>query len=366
MNKRGKDALKERVTAKKWRWLWPTVLALMMVLLTACGNSAGTPAESGSADSNGSTSQQVDEIEITVTHYPTGLYAVPYIVGIEEGFFEEEGIRIKNIMGSSGGGTTVRNVLSGKLPFGEVSTAAAIQSYLAGAPIKIVAGGVQSLSDLVYLTRKDADFEKPQDFIGHKWGYTTPGSVTETVSRLIFSSLGIGKDEVEMVATGGINEGLTLLEQGEVDSALMLEPAYSVEKDKWKTLFRASQYVPHFQQSVIVTSPQIIENNPDLVERFLRAYRKSVEWTYAHPEEAAKYFAKTAEIDEAASISAVAEAAAFEHWSPVILPESMKQVLVGMQAVGTLKNPDDIDWNDLLDQRFLAEDERLDIEALKQ
>lgn len=356
----------ESVLKAKRRWMLPLVLVLCAALLAACGQNANAPQQTGEGEDKGAAKQgKLDEIEITVTHYPTGLYAVPYNVGIEKGFFEEEGIKIKSIMGSSGGGTTVRNVLSGKLPFGEVSTAAAIQSYLAGAPIKIIAGGVQSVSDVVYITRKDAPFQKPEDFVGHKWGYTSPGSVTETVSRLIFSSLGINKDDVQMVATGGINEGLTLLEKGEVDSSLMLDPAYTVERDKWKTLFRASEYVPHFQQSVIVTSPQIIKENPGLVERFLKAYRKSVEWIYNNPEEAAKIYAKSAEIDEQASISAVAEVAAFKHWSPTIQAKSLKQVLTGMQAVGTLKNPDDIDWNDLLDQQFIPENERLDIQALK-
>jgi NitT/TauT family transport system substrate-binding protein len=358
--------LMKSVLKTKHRWTLFWVLVLFLALLTSCGQNTNAPQQTGRGDDKGSTKTgKLDEIEITVTHYPTGLYAVPYNVGIEKGFFEEEGIKIKSIMGSSGGGTTVRNVLSGKLPFGEVSTAAAIQSYLAGAPIKIIAGGVQSVSDVVYLTRKNAQFEKPEDFVGHKWGYTSPGSVTETLSRLIFSSLGIKKDDVKMVATGGINEGLTLLEKGEVDSSLMLDPAYTIEKDKWKTLFRASEYVPHFQQSVIVASPQIIKEKPDLVERFLKAYRKSVEWVYNNPEEAAKIFAKSAEIDESASIHAVAEVASLKHWSPSIQVESLKQVLVGMQAVGTLKNPEDIDWNELLDQQFLPENERLDIQALK-
>ncbi|MCG6796514.1 ABC transporter substrate-binding protein [Geobacillus sp. YHL] len=344
---------------KKYHLVSMFAIILLLVLISGCGQTTSAPQKGKD------TSDKMDEIDITVTHYPTGLYAVPYNVGIEKGFFEEEGIKIKTIMGSNGGGTTVRNVLSGKLPFGEVSTAAAIQSYLAGAPIKIIGGGVQSVNDIVYLTRKDASFNKPEDFIGHKWGYTSPGSVTETVSQLIFKSLGIDKEKVKMVATGGINEGLTLLEKGEVDSSLMLDPAYSVDKDKWKTLFRVSEYVPHFQQSVIVTSPQIIKENPDLVERFLKAYRKSVEWVYNNPEEAAKIFAKSAEINDSASVEAVKAMASIKHWSSSIQEESLKQVLIGMQSVGTLKNPEDIDWSELLDQRFLPENERLNIEKLK-
>ncbi|CAH0346536.1 ABC transporter substrate-binding protein [Bacillus sp. CECT 9360] len=339
------------------------VLMMMMVfVVSGCG---GQQSAGGSSSSKGSGGDKMDEIDISVTHYPTGLYAVPYDVGMEKGFFEEEGIKINKIVGSGGGGTTVRNVLSGDLPFGDVSTSAVLQSYLAGAPLKIVGGGVQSVSDLVYVTRKDADIEKVEDMVGKTWAFTNPGSVTETTSQLIFDSAGVDPKSLELVASGGVSEGLTMLQAKEVDATLMMEPAYSVQKDDWKTLFRVSDHVPNYQQSVIITSPQLIKENPDLVKRFLKAYQKSVEWTYANPEEAGKIFAKSAEIDEVASVAAIKDLADKKHWSSKIEADSINNVVKGMQMANTLKKDQEILWDEVLDMDFLPEDQRLDPKDLK-
>ncbi len=308
--------------------------------------------------------EDIDEIDISVTHYPTGLYAVPYNVGMEKGFFEEEGIKINKIIGSSGGGTTVRNVLSGDLPFGDVSSSAVIQAYMSGSPLKIVSGAVQSVSDLVFVTRKDESIETVEDMIGKTWSFTNPGAVTETTSQLVFEAAGIDPDSLEFVASGGVSEGLTLLDAGEVDSAIMLEPAYSVQQDDWKTLLRVSDLIPEYQQSLIVTSPQVIKENPELVERFLSAYQKSVEWIYDNPEEAGKIFSKTAEIDEQASIDAVIALSEAKHWGTEINSDSINNVVKGMQMAGTLTKGEEIDWEDIFDLNFLPEGTKLDTSDL--
>lgn len=330
----------------------------LSLLLIASG--CGAKESAAGTTSKGKGEKKLDEISITVTHYPTGLYAVPYDVGMEKGFFEEEGIKINKIVGSNGGGTTVRNVLSGDLPFGDVSASAVLQSYLAGAPLKIVSGGVQSVGDVVFVTRKDAKIDKVEDMVGKKWSFTNPGSVSETTSQLVFKAAGIDPKSLKLVASGGVSEGLTLLGAGDVDSALMLEPAYSVQKDDWKTLVRVSDLVPKYQQSLLITSPQLIKENPGLVKRFIAAYQKSVEWTYANPEEAGKIFAKSAEIDEKASVAAIINLTKAKHWGSKIEVDAINNVVKGMQMANTLKKGQEIVWDEVLDMRFLPKDQRLD------
>src|SRR5271166_2458860 len=67
---------------------------------------------------------------ITVTHYPAQDYALPVVVAQDLGFMKAEGIAVKDIIGSSGGGTTIRNIAQGGLLMAEVSTAAAIKSIV--------------------------------------------------------------------------------------------------------------------------------------------------------------------------------------------------------------------------------------------
>ncbi|BCJ86148.1 ABC transporter substrate-binding protein [Effusibacillus dendaii] len=331
---------------------------LVSALVFGCGQSESKPA---SSEKSG---DKIDKIEITVTHYPTGLYSLPYEVAVDKGFFKEEKIEIGGIVPGSGGGTTVRNVLSGKLPFGDVATSAAAQSFLSGAPIVIVAGSVQTFSDSFYVTRKDAPFQKAEDLVGHKWAFTSPGSATEAVSRLIFEKANIDPKSLEFVSSGGINEGLTLLEKGGVDATVIGEPLYSTKKNDYKTLFRLSDYVPKFEQSVIVTSPQLIQQNPSLVKRFLTAIQKADQWIYQNPEEAGKIFAKYGKIDETASIEAVKGLVKLNHWTTKVDVDGMNNVLKGMQYTGTLKTGTKIDWKELMNQTFLPQDQQIDTSKL--
>jgi NitT/TauT family transport system substrate-binding protein len=56
--------------------------------------------------------------QISVTHWGVLLYGAPYAVAMERGYFRQAGIDISGIFSSKGGGTTVRNMILGGLPFG--------------------------------------------------------------------------------------------------------------------------------------------------------------------------------------------------------------------------------------------------------
>ena len=64
--------------------------------------------------------------QVTVANYGVLMHGAPYAVAIDKGFFSQAGVEIDGVLTSTGGGTTVRNVFSGGLPFGEVSLAAAV------------------------------------------------------------------------------------------------------------------------------------------------------------------------------------------------------------------------------------------------
>ena len=108
------------------------VVALALVV-AACGDSGLTEGAEGG--------------DVTVTNHPALLFSPPWIAAQNQQLFEKNGLNVKQIVGSEGGGTTVRNVVSGGLPIGEVATTAAISAYMAGADIRIVGGGVASSRD---------------------------------------------------------------------------------------------------------------------------------------------------------------------------------------------------------------------------
>ena len=65
-------------------------------------------------------------VELSVTHFGTGMYGVPYAIAREKGYFKEIGLDVTGFLTSAGGGTTVRNALASELPYGEVALPAVI------------------------------------------------------------------------------------------------------------------------------------------------------------------------------------------------------------------------------------------------
>ena len=326
------------------------LLAAAVTLALAAGCSDG----SSSTNADGT-----EEIDITVTQWPAGSYTAPYALGMEEGIFADHGIEIGGVLPGEGGGTTVRNLLSGDLAFGEVAFPAAVQAYLSGAPLVIVGGAVRTFADGVYVTRSDAPFDSLEDLVGKKVGYTNPGSVTQTASFLVMESAGIPYDDINWTAAGGVSEGLTLLEAGELDAAFISEPQHTIEvnEGRWKTLFRMTDYVPALQQTVIVTSPQLIEENPELVEAYLAAYDDSVQAVMDDPKNAGAHWARVGEFDEQASIEAVQNLAKVNHWSVSPDVEGMNSMLSGMIEGELLSEEEDdaINWDELINQDFLPD-----------
>src|SRR5687767_4103347 len=100
-----------------------TILALVGAL-NGCGDAGLTEGAEGG--------------DVTVSNHPALLFSPPWIAAQDQKLFEKQGLNVKQIVGSEGGGTTVRNVVSGGLPIGEVATTAAVTAFMAGADIRIV------------------------------------------------------------------------------------------------------------------------------------------------------------------------------------------------------------------------------------
>ena len=65
---------------------------------------------------------------ITVTHYTDGLPGAPYVFAWEENLFEKSGFKLAAIQTSSGGGTTIRNMMASDFPYGQVSLSSALEA----------------------------------------------------------------------------------------------------------------------------------------------------------------------------------------------------------------------------------------------
>ena len=312
------------------------------------------------------------KMRITVSTHPLLDFSVPIFVGIQQGFFEKEGVQIDEIVSSEGGGTTVRNILTGGLDMGLVSFPAVLQVNLAGAPLKIVEGGERIVTTHTLVVAENSKIGSLKEAIdqGATIGYSSPGSVTQALLMLNLQRMGIDAAKVKTRPTGGLGGGFTAVRGGGLEVTSAIEPVLSVSGKGLKVIHRHTDHVKKFQQMVWVVNPKFAESNPDAVAAFLRARVSAVNWIAANPEQAAALWAEKADIAPAATLAtmkAVVNTAGIKaYYGTGFDQEAMETAVQSMRTLGTLKPDATIKWAEILDQSKLPkETPRVDVSKFK-
>jgi NitT/TauT family transport system substrate-binding protein len=282
---------------------------------------------------------------------------VPYAIAMAKGYFRDAGIDITGILGSQGGGTSVRNLLASETPYGEVALSAAIAARREGLPLVIVNTGTRHVAEFVWVTMPASPVRTIQDFAGKKIAYTNPKSVTDMLLVMALQAGHVPLDQVQRVATGGYGPGLTALEQGGVAAAPIIEPNWTARKDRYRAVFFVKDVLPPMTSTVGVTTLDFAKAHGDRVAAIVAGRRRGVDALYADPAEAARLTAAAYNLDPAVAETAIRNMAAAKTWSPGDFEiANFDRMAEGLRLIGELSGP--VDWKSLLDDRFLPADLR--------
>lgn len=279
---------------------------------------------------------------ITVSQYGVIVESLPWAIALEEGFFKQQGLDIDGFVGGNGGGTTIRNMMANaSLPFAEVAVPAAIAGVDAGLDLKFVYGGVNNMGDLAWLVKKDSPLHTLADLKGHKVAFTAPRSTTEMVLRMILERAHLEKD-VTITAAGGIGAGMTALDAGAVDAAPFEEPAF-LPPDKYRVLFRVNDYLPNLVWQVGVVTADYAKSHPDVIRKIVAARKAALDFMYAHPDDAAKVYAKVWNANDPRFNDVLARLIKAHYWAADGFNHAgLDTMLHGMTVVGALDHPIDL------------------------
>jgi NitT/TauT family transport system substrate-binding protein len=292
---------------------------------------------------------------LVITNYGISAVSLPWAVALQKGFIKANGVEIDGILGSSGGGTTIRNFLASKLPVGQSAVSAAVAAIQQGLDIVLIYSPVNNAGGLAWVAPVQSPFNTLADLKGHKVAFSNPRSTTEMVMRTMLARNGLAKD-VEMVPSGGIPAGLTLLNQGAVAAAPIDQPAL-MPPGKFKTVAAVNDYIPSLTWEIGITTRAFAAAHPDTVRGLVRAWRQAVEDVYAHPADAVKIYAKVFETNEEVAGKIVPQLIASHFFSPgKFNKEGLDAMLDGMKLVGALKEQFDVEK--VIDRSFLPEDLR--------
>ena len=295
--------------------------------------------------------------EISVTQWGASLYGAPFAVAIELGDFKKAGIDITGVIGSGGGGTSVRNIMASDTAYGEVATAAALAAARQGLDVVIVNAATRTVAESSLVTMPGSDVKSLADLVGKKVAITSPKSTSEMVLLMELKEQGIDPSKIQRVASGGYTQGLTMLEQGAVAAAVLIEPLSIVRRDRYRTVIRADGLLPAMTTSVGITTRAFAKAHPDKLRAIIAGRRLGVEAIYADPAAAAQMVAKQFNMDPALARQAMGNMIGPHMWSEgeISLVE-LNRIADGLKLIGEIE--DTPDWGSLIDRSFLPADLR--------
>ncbi len=265
--------------------------ALMLTTLSGCSKKEEKSANKG------------EKVTVVLDWTPntnhTGLYTA-----LENGYYKDQGLDVEIVQPPEGGAASL--VASGKADFGisyqeEVTYAKTSDDPL---PIKAIAAVIQHNSS-GFASPKDKNIKTPKDFEGKIYGGW--GSESETAAiKAVMEKTGADFDKVTIADIG--QDDFFTATTNSVDFAWIYE-GWDVVQAKLKGFDlnfipmnqfdkRLDYYTP-----VIISNETLLNDNPELAKKFMKATTEGYQFAIDNPEEAAKILVKHApEIDEELAI----------------------------------------------------------------
>ena len=218
-------------------------------------------------------------------------------LGDKAGIFKKHGLQLEMIY-TSGSGETLQPVIAGGVDLGlAVGTLGAIAAYAKGAPVRII--GAQATGAADYWYAKNSDIKTLKDTNGHTIAFSTNGSSTNSVVRAFIDEY---KLTARPQATGNPSATLTAVMTDQVDVGWASPPfgLKEMEEGKIHLVARATDATLVRGQTirVLVANADAMVKRKEVLARFMKAYRESIEYMYSSDPQVIKDYAEFAKVPE--------------------------------------------------------------------
>ena len=220
-------------------------------------------------------------------------------VGQRAGIFKKHGLTLE-LLYTQGAGETQQAVISGSVEVGVgVGIMGVLSAYSKNAPVRVIGAEITGAGDLFWYVKADSPIKTIQDFNGKTIAYSTNGSSTHGVVTAYIKQYGL--TAAKATPTGGPPATLTAVMSGQVDVGWSAPPVGLDQLDKNEirqiatgndTLFKGQTV------RLLITNTQTLQGRKDAIERYMKAYRETIDWMYSDPA-ALKTYAEFAAITEA-------------------------------------------------------------------
>ncbi|MGH9214499.1 MAG: ABC transporter substrate-binding protein, partial [Acidimicrobiales bacterium] len=241
---------------------------------TGCGDDDDT-------DEGATTGEDEEELApITVGILPLAGLA-PLYYGVEQGYFEEEGLDVTMEIGG-GGAEMTPAVLGDDYQFAIGEYISLMQARESDVPIQVVANltngadqpdqGINAL-----LVTADSGIDGIEDLVGRTVGVNGLGGVDDVAVQALVDENGVDATGVEFTEVP-FEDMNAAVAAGEVDVAAAPEPFVTLgEQDGLVNLLDPYyEALPSLPLGLVFGSEEWLADNPDLAEAFVRALERSI------------------------------------------------------------------------------------------
>ena len=284
-----------------------TAAAMTVAALSGCSNSA-KPAETSvqaetadKADANDTETKDAEskeqasdaakdekkdlrEVNVVLDWYPNAIHTFLY-TAIERGYYEEEGLDVQ-IRFPANANDALSMVAAGKAEIGMYYQQDLIQAVAnQKASIRSIGAIVQSPLNII-LSLKDKNITSPKDMVGKTIGYG--GTVlSESLVKCMMEYVGADASDVNLVDVGF--DLMSSMTTGNVDATIGCLVNHEVPQMEGEgfelNYFPVSGYgIPNYYEEVFLTNNKLLEEEPEVVEGFLRASKKGFDDFKADPD----------------------------------------------------------------------------------
>jgi NitT/TauT family transport system substrate-binding protein len=214
-------------------------------------------------------------------------------VGQRAGIFKKHGL-VLEILWTQGAGETQQAVISGSADLGIAGgIMGALSAYSKGAPVRIISAETTGASDLFWYVPANSPIKTLKDTDGKTIAYSTNGSSTHGIVTAFMKQYDL---KAKPTATGGPSPTLTQVMSGQIDVGWSAPPFGLKQLDEGAIRVIASgNDAAVFKGQTVrvnITNVQTLTTRKAAIERYMKAYRETVDWMYSDDPKALATYAE--------------------------------------------------------------------------
>jgi len=213
-------------------------------------------------------------------------------VGQRAGIFRKHGL-ILEILWTQGGGETQQAVISGSVDVGVApGIMGVLSAYSKGAPVRIIGAETTGAADLYWYVPANSPIKSLKDTEGKTIAYSTNGSSTHGIVTAFMKQYDL---KAKPTATGGPAPTLTQVMSGQIDVGWSAPPfgLQQLDEGKIRIVAQGNDAAAFKGQTVrlLITNVATLANRKPAIDRFMKAYRETIDWMYSDDPSALKTYA---------------------------------------------------------------------------